>query len=394
MNADNKKQKQDKKIVPFEIHDEIFTDRDIDQLVKESLMQEADKLEAELNADPKLTGVGASDDMLQSIKDKLKAQGIWEEELDEIGDRTEQDGTGKDGAGKDRVGKDRVEKDRTEQDAAEQDGVPGSGIRKTDAEFETAMQVIDSDRYGVEGKAQDTSSIQNIEDLYAMLPEEDRRALELGRKMEQKQYRKEIRHRRRMQILRYSGTAVAVFWIVFGISMTSEANRRLVQKAWDVMVANFNFHVQTDYLGDEEQVRSKSREEVAAMEEISERLGISALSLEVLPNGMEYYNYEIMADNMEAVMFYTYQENIFSVTFINVNEEGSSYYVMDEKAELIENLTTVQDYMVKIWETNREFEEENRAYIAEIDREGCRYILNGILPLEEIKIIIEFAIII
>lgn len=351
MNTDSKKEKQDKKIVPFEIQDEILADQEIDRMVKESLIQEADKLEAELNADPNLTGVGASEDLLQSIIGKLKDQGIWGEEPKEKEDGEEINSA---------IQKD--EKTETDRNISEINSVSESG-----------------------------EPVQNIEDLYALLPEEDRRALELGKKMEQEQRRREAGRLKKRKALRYGGTAAAMLAAVFGLSMTSEANRRLVKRAWDVMAMNFNFHVQTDYTGDEEQVRSKSKEEVAAMEEISGNLGVAALSLEVLPRGMEYDDYDIIADGVEAVMFYVYQDNIFSVTFINVDVEGSTYYMLDQRTELIEKMNTEQEFEAQIWETNQGFDEEDRAYIAEIEHEGCRYILNGILSLEEMEEIVESA---
>lgn len=459
MKEEKKKRKQDNKIVPFEINDEIFTDPNIDQMVKESLIQEADELEAELNADPKLTGVGASDDLLQAIVGKLKEQGIWEEEdEDGIGAISHGNEATK-GTGAETVQK-RADVERdvlSERGNLEGDAERGSMSERgeceavsvqssvyEEAKFETGVEKrIDSEvvrnktdvemstelgvgQYGLgteenavsswdvqhkfesrteSGECTDKSGMpemtgrseisvsdeKSLENLYAMLPEEDRRALELGRKAVQKQQRKEVWIQRRKKMLRHGSVAVAVFAIVFGLGMTSEANRRLVQKAWDVVSANFNFRVQTDYTGDEDQIRSKSKEEVAAMEEVSENLGISTISLEMLPKGMEYYNYEIMMDTMEAVLFYTYQDTIFSVTMINVNTEGSVYYMMDESAEFLEIISTDQEYEAKIWETNQELDEEYRAYIAEIDYEDCRYILNGMLPLEEMEKIVKNA---
>lgn len=338
MNADKKKQRQNRKIVPFEIHNEIFTDRDIDQMIRDSLKKEADKLEAELNADPKLTGVGASDDMFQSIVDKLKDKGIWEETGSAPGMDSE----------------------------TKTDGAPKRSM------WENEPPVI-----------------RNLEEVYAMLPESDRRALQLGWKVQYEQMCIKDRRRKMRKMLRYGGVAAAMLVIVFGLSMTSEANRRLVQRAWDVMAANFNFHVQTDYTGDAEQVRSKSREEVAAMEDIRENLGISAISFEELPSGMEYEYYDIVVDKTEAVIFYSYQDTIFTVTIINVSEEGSTYYMMDQKAVFLDTIVTEQEFEAKIWETNQELDEEERAYIAEIDYEGCRYILNGMFSLEEMKKIVE-----
>lgn len=591
------KNKQKSKIVPFQIDDEIFADAHIDQMVKESLIQEADKLEEELNSDPSLIGVGASDDLFQAIVGKLKEQGIWEEDES---DKTPQSGDDEMGAESDSAQRDSTEREsiakvktavgtdigqrnseqvmagrnvqepatataekagasrsaqksgmsgmKKESDAleasekmeasevsermnarksseaietqnilenpvlseisrrsealeasespkkpgvkkaSERMEVPGvekafegmevpgvkkafegmevpsvekasermetPGVEKTSERMEVPGTKKASERMEMPGaekafgkqeiskilerpealeasespekpdaesmfermetpgagaseasegmnarEVSETSDlsdnilsgVQNLEELYAMLPEEDRRALAMGRELELKQQRKAARRLKRRKALRYGGVAAAVVGIVCGLGMTSEANRRLVQKAWDVMAANFNFHVRTNYTDDENQVRSKSKEEVAAMEAIRENLGVSALSLEVIPAEMEYEYYEIVADTMEAIMIYLYQEKTFSVTIINVNTEGTTYYMLDQEAVLLETITTEQDFEVKIWETNQELGEENQAYIAEINYEDSRYVLNGRLPLEEMEKIVKSA---
>ena len=55
-------------------------DEELEALLKEDLMREADELEAQLNSDPDLMGVGASDDLFLKIVGELKEKGLWEEE--------------------------------------------------------------------------------------------------------------------------------------------------------------------------------------------------------------------------------------------------------------------------------------------------------------------------
>lgn len=553
MKEEKKNRKKDSKIISFEMNDEIFMDPHIDEVVKKSLIQEADELADELNADPKLRGVGASDDLLLSIVGKLKEQGIWEEESggsgssadgvqdaagavfemekkkegsraaseltrDEIsgepgtvldGGRSEvrgesgialngarekgnvEPGTVLDGQQDEEDVEPEAVLDRSQgETGGESDAALGTShgdnggradtflkkaqcrageasdnalkntqlekVRNSEAVSEKIQSMTSGESDIASGKVQylkdgesepeldqaqcgtgrapeaesdeaqletnrerdmalgnsrreiadNTSAGQaaarieaneeagselsvSLEELYAMLPETDRRAMELGRKMEQRKQRRDAGRRSRRKALRYGGTAAAVLAVVFGFSMTSEANRRLMQRAWDVVAANFNFNVQTDYLGDKEQVRSKSKEEVEAMEDISNSMGVSAISLEVIPRGMEYYNYEIIMDTMEAAIFYTYEDTIFSVTMINLNTESSSYYMMDESAVFLETITTEQELEAKIWETNQMLDEAYRAYIAEIDYGDCRYILNGMLSLEQMEKIVK-----
>ena len=82
MNEKKNKTGPTKKVVPFDIDEKLLDDEKIDRLIKESLIEEANEIEAELENDPALIGVGASEDMFQSIVARLKEQGDWEEEKD------------------------------------------------------------------------------------------------------------------------------------------------------------------------------------------------------------------------------------------------------------------------------------------------------------------------
>lgn len=65
---------------PYETtQEENLEDEKMDAFLRESIIKEADELEAHLNSDPKLVGVGASDDLFDKIVGSLKEQGVWEE---------------------------------------------------------------------------------------------------------------------------------------------------------------------------------------------------------------------------------------------------------------------------------------------------------------------------
>ena len=80
MDKGQKDKREKNKISPFDITDEMLEDPELDAFLKESLKQEADEIEAELEEDVSLRGIGASDDMFDAIVEELKEQGIWEEE--------------------------------------------------------------------------------------------------------------------------------------------------------------------------------------------------------------------------------------------------------------------------------------------------------------------------
>ena len=347
MNEKKNKSGSTEKVVPFDIDEKLLDDEKIDRLIKESLIEEADKIEAELENDPSLIGVGASEDMFQSIVARLKEQGDWEEEKD-------------------------VEENLNNNQ---------ENVReiKEIKESEDKNDVLEDPK----------SEQEKLEELYQMLPEEDRHALELGKQVKKE---KEIRRRKRKQrwkILKRGGVVAAVFLLVFGVSMTSEANRRLVFKAWDGLMFNLGFQLSTDYAGEKGSVQSKSKEEIAAIESISEKMKIPIIDFGYMQNEMIFQGYEIMEDGLEAILFYSYNDKIFSVNIINIEQEGTMYYALDNEAVLRENIIIDQGLEAMIWETNLELEDET--YIAEIEYKGCRYICNSMISLEELEKILKSA---
>lgn len=74
--------RKNNKIEPFYITDDMISDREMDEFLRQSMIEEADRLEEELNSDPELTGIGASDDLFLKIKARLQEMGAWEEEED------------------------------------------------------------------------------------------------------------------------------------------------------------------------------------------------------------------------------------------------------------------------------------------------------------------------
>ena len=81
---------------------------------------------------------------------------------------------------------------------------------------------------------------------YAELSEEDQKALALGRELVRKQETKKRKRYRRKKILKISAIAAACLGVVFGVSMTSAANRRLVKRMWDGMMMDLGFNIKTN----------------------------------------------------------------------------------------------------------------------------------------------------
>ena len=336
------------KIRPISFSMEEIEDPEIDEMTRESLMQEADQLEEELNNDPELMGVGASDDLFLSIVNKLKEQGVWEEE-----------------------------------NAEDPDVKSSSDVDET---YEAEKNVVES----VDNIPEIEESCAKQEDIYRMLSEEDLQALMLGREVARQKEEKKIRKQRQRRNVRRIASVAAVFVVVFMVGMTSEANRRLVLNAWDAVMTMAGFKMETDYVENEKIIRAQDEEERLAWEEAEEKLGISALLFTYMSEEMFFLQYEIVEEMNTATYLYAYNDNILEIKVINVTRfenNGSVYLVRDENAMLETSILIDKNVEVEIWQTDMDL--EMPSYLCEFEYNGCRYVISGMIPLEEIKKIIK-----
>lgn len=386
MSERKKNNKKDNKIIPLQFENKDLLDEmdeELEALLKEDLMREADELEAQLNSDPDLMGVGASDDLFLKIVGELKEKGLWEEEPGvNSGEsvRTEKANAGgvylKDVS----TGSTESEDVNRSERKKEQQTIQAEGVKQITASSETAQ---------TEQAAQEQKP--DLEALYAMLPEEDRLAMETGRRVAQEQEelrQKKMKRQKTMgRVVRRGGTVAAALVLVFGVSMTSEANRRLVSQAWDTIAANFGVRMAADYVDEEKIVHTREKKEIEDFQKVSNELGISEMDLGYLPEGMKYLNYELNEDQGLAMMFYSFENSIFQITMIKNSVESVYYYTLDEDAELFDVYTDTQEVKAEIGEVKEDNGEET--YVARIEYKDCNYILNGKVSFDEIEKIIK-----
>lgn len=141
------------------------------------------------------------------------------------------------------------------------------------------------------------------------LSEEDRKALEIGRK----RMRNQKKHR---WAIRFAVNA-AVLVCVFLVGVSTEANRtRLINviNTWvgDEALGRLDNETDREYVG---------RDQEKACADIEEQLGIKPVHFMYELKGMEFDGYEIDRKTQNAVMFYSYQDTIFFI-LMKQNEEG------------------------------------------------------------------------
>ena len=433
---------------------EDLEDTELDALLEEELKREADELEARLNSDPKLIGVGASDDLFAKIVGSLKEQGVWEE--DEKAVKAQEDEAGEEDAEKSGKIKDEVqeteaeyeneksgagEKIEPEKEATERakrmEQQSAVAAEKTDravkentgspAEKKEAKATEEKTKKGIEknieenteentavsadgntqkirkiesNEAEEKNATENVafsddkeretksgsEEAYSQLSEADRRAMEYGYQMQQKDAEKKVRRKKRRKLAKRAGITAAALVAVFGVSMTSDANRRYVLEAWNTVAGSLGLRTEVTYLENKEGY-TESTDEEEAQEKIKTELEIQPVRFGYLPEGWKFMSYDIDIASLCAMTFYSNDDIWMNVYMYKNGKENVAYNQFDGEVEIIETIQTGQNMEVNIYKNGRNEEE---GYTLAFENEENCYYCNVRLPYNEIKEIAKY----
>lgn len=282
--------------------EKIEFDDDIRQMLLWSLKEPYEQYEKELNENPKTKDIKPSEDLFQNIVEKLKDQGVWDQEPEE-----------------------------------------------------------------------------NLSDAYDMLTKEDREYLELGKKVR--------KINKRTIFLKRAAIVACVGICIFGVSMTSEANRQYVVGLWNEIVGNSQLRIKIN-VEDEKDSDIETSLEEKAKEKIKEELGIQPPEMVYKPEGMEFSNIRIEQNDKKATLFYVYKDTLFTITM--QKKETNSKYTQEFDGIVI-NEISVQNIKdkIKIWKIN-DIEEK---YAVQLEGKEVYYIIRGSIDKKEFEEIIKSIII-
>lgn len=211
--------------------------------------------------------------------------------------------------------------------------------------------------------------------VYNMLSEEDREALELGKKI------KKIN--KRTIIMKRVAIVACVVLCVFGVSMTSGANRQYVVSVWNSIVGNSQLRIKINVEDEtDESIRNISLDE--AMNKIREQLGIEPIEMAYQPTNMEFTNYRIEKEDNKAILFYDYKNTVFAIYM--QKKDSKSKYVQEFDGVVVDEISTrLSDKKIKIWK----IVDTDENYAAQLDGSDAYYIIRGNIEQEELVKIIE-----
>lgn len=257
------------------------------------------------------------------------------------------------------------------QESMDSSGEPDAGDKSEKLEIELS----ESEKIEQEEEKKITSSLEDL------LSEEDRLALEIGRKkIQKKKWRQKYR-----RLHRGMGVVAAVLCCVMIVGVSSEANRIRIANLWNDLTGKEEL-VQ---LANDEDTRDINLKEREDRERIKKEIGIDAIEFYYMTKGLIYQNCEIEKEVNRAWMYYVYGEQIVTVMMMKKVKDMS--YGETQDGNVIDEFTLqTQVGQVQVQETEGM---KKIAYEAKFMHDDCYYRVYGAIPKEEFLKMIEYMII-
>lgn len=236
------------------------------------------------------------------------------------------------------------------------------------------------------GKEFDSETAEELDAADAarlLLSEEDRKALEIGRK--------ELERRKRHGTFRMPGrrrvlvALAAILVLLFAVGITGVGSKSYWKELWQRLVGKQKTTVIN--VEDMEMQESEDNEQVGYYKEIDETLGIQSIYPWKLPYGTMVDMVEIDETQRMAKIIYSYNgHNILYAVYVNDMNSSYSEKVEDELTDTFEVQTdkqtiTVEEYFIE--------ETKEYRYVSYFEYQGIHYQLMGILDREEFVSILE-----
>ena len=193
-----------------------------------------------------------------------------------------------------------------------------------------------------------------------------------------KRHKKVIRKKKKSKLV--IGALAAVLILVCGSVMTSVGSKSYWKVLWDRVMGEDNLsYIDVEEMDSQE---TEDLDEVQIYKEITDRLGIIALRLMYLPEGMELTDYEIDESQNRAMLLYKYNgQNIQYSMYMNDTDSSLGQIevdtIIDEYDIELNNsiIFHITGYLLK--------ETERIRYVAETEYRDAQYQIMGIMEKEE-----------
>lgn len=266
----------------------------------------------------------------------------------------------------------------------ELDSIPDSEDWKpTEEKFQSLMSKAREQGFFTE--ADNSASNVNVDDREKSTKEEKlkREKLNMEKKADKHVCRKEKGYWRR-RVMKYAAYAAVTLIGIFGVSMSSEANRTYVMQEVNKLVGNDV----SNKINNSEVVQSNRTEE-EAFRNIEDAFNITLPQLFYMPDGMRYETCSIDTEAQVAILQYTYKEQIIN-WLVFANDKESSRFSQGYKGEYVESIESNLTLNLKseLWEIKEEGD-ERETYTLQWNYKNIYNEIIGKIEKNEVKKIAE-----
>ncbi|MDC7290633.1 DUF4367 domain-containing protein [Blautia schinkii] len=315
-----------------------FEDDELDKLLEEQFMKEADMIEEALFSDKNFEDFEETDEEVRAAYNKLvkrlKADGIYREEAN---DRAENN------------------------DSAEKESSSASDSDEVAAEIGDRTETISAQSTGVQEHGSKVIPMRGAE--------------ERG---------EEPKGKKRYKIVKAAGFVVVATMCVFAASMTSEANRNYFINKVRYLAGDDTRIVGSN---DEKNDRSMANE-TEARNRIKDELGVKIPNFTYRPDTFEFYTYEMDSSSEFALMEYKYYSTIISMHLSrkDLSSESNMFSLHGRQITTI-NLQE-DDVNVKIFEL-QDTQDVESSFAAHWNMDGVYYQISGKMKKDEFIKLVE-----
>lgn len=174
------------------------------------------------------------------------------------------------------------------------------------------------------------------------------------------------------KVVKWAAVAAVTVFGIFGVSMTSEANRAYVMETVNGVMGN-----STETEIDNDDTKDSSLTEEEARENIIDVLNIEMPRFFYWPTDIEYQNYSIDEAAQTALIIYKKEDKILHFMIIT-NVKDASFLAARDVGKQIKELNSelMQDIKVSLWEVWEEGDEQP-TYILQWEYKNVYYELSG-----------------
>lgn len=257
---------------------------------------------------------------------------------------------------------------------------------ENDIQADDTIEVPEGTKESLRAKIDQQIEEMKKEKVYAQLSEEDRKALELGRKImaeeEQEKTEAKVVHKKK-RFKMYFGLA-AVLVLVMAVGITSIGGPERIVRMLKQAVGDREVEKVTS--GEKSKTIVEENEE-EAYQTIKDVFGIEPVEIFGRPDGMVFNRIELDESLQVAELFYQYEgENI--VYLINASYTDASWGidVEDELTDVYHKKVKDNDIEVKEYKIQTN---EMKRYSARFKYRGLEYYLVGTMSKEDFEIILD-----